>query len=102
MAGYHFRYLLPANLKVTQNGAAVQEDIIDLKFRTPFITERLNSFVSATLGLQKNSVSSSKSNFYAEINFRYGFSQYYFEKTYAASSLYIGSAHLALQLGLRF
>ena len=102
MIGYHLRYLLPANLKVSQNGEKVKEDVVDLKFKTPFITDHLNSFVSATFGLQKNSVTSSRTNFFAEINFRYGFSQYYFEKSYAASSLYMNGVHLALQLGFKF
>ncbi len=102
MAGYHFRYLLPGNLTVSQNGNKVKQDVVDLKFKTPFITDRLNSFVSATVGWQKNNVGKGKSNFFAELNFRYGFSQYYFAKDYAASSLYISSMHLALQLGFKF
>ena len=102
MIGYHLRYLLPGNLSVTQNGNKIKDDIVDLRFKTPFINSHLNSFVSATLGFQKNAISGSRSNFFAEFNFRYGFSQYYFEEKYAASSLNISSMHLALQLGFRF
>ncbi|MEO6303882.1 MAG: hypothetical protein ABIP51_11990 [Bacteroidia bacterium] len=102
MIGYHFRYLLPGNLTVSQNGNRVKEDVVDLKFKTPFITDRLNSFVSATLGWQKNNIGRGKGNFFTELNFRYGFSQYYFEEKYAASSLYISSMHLSFQLGFKF
>jgi hypothetical protein len=100
--GYHLRYILPANLSVSQNGNKVKDDIVDLQFRTPFINKHLNSFVSASFGLQKNSVGGSRSNFFAEFNFRYGFSQYYFEEKYAANSLYMNSYHLVLQLGVKF
>ncbi len=100
--GYHFRYLLPANLTVSQNGNSVKEDVVDMRFRNSFIDKHLSSFVSASFGLQKNSVGGSRSNFFAEFNFRYGFSQYYFEEKYAASSLYINSYHLVLQLGVKF
>lgn len=102
MFGYHLRYLLPGNLLVTQNGNRTKEDIVDLRFRNGFITNKMNSFVSATIGWQKNSINKSKGNFFVELNFRYGFSQYSFEENYAASSLYINSMHLALQLGVKF
>lgn len=102
MLGYHLRYLLPGNVLITQNGNRVKEDVVDLRFRNGFITNKMNSFLSATIGWQKNSISKSKGSFFAELNFRYSLSQYYFEESYAASSLYISSMHLALQLGVKF
>lgn len=102
MVGYHLRYLLPGNVLVTQNGNKVKEDVVDLKFRNGLFTNKISSFVSATFGWQKNSINKTKGAFFAELNFRYGFSQYYFEEKYAASSLYISSMHLALQLGVKF
>jgi hypothetical protein len=102
MIGYHLRYLLPGNVLVSQNGNRVKEDVVDLKFRNGVFTDKINSFISATVGWQKNSISRSKGSFFAELNFRYSLSQYYFEESYAASSLYIGSMHLALQLGVKF
>lgn len=101
-AGYHLRYLLPANLTVSQNGNNVKEDVVDLRFRNALFDKHISSFISASFGLQKNSVGGSRSNFFAEFNFRYGFSQYYFEEQYAPSSLYINSNHLVLQLGVKF
>lgn len=100
--GYHLRYLLPGILKVSQNGNEIIEDDPDLQFRTPFLNNRINAFVSLGPGWQKNSLSSSRSSFFVELNFRYGFSAYYFETDYSASSLFINAVHLTLQLGLKF
>jgi hypothetical protein len=99
---YHLRYLAFANLSVTQSGSVVRKDSPELKFRSPFITDRINSFVSLSLGWQKNGFRSSAGRFFAEVNFRYGFSPFYFETDYSATSLYINSAHLGLLLGLKF
>jgi hypothetical protein len=100
--GYHLRYMLPATLQITENGAKVKNDYPEMKFRTPLILDGLNSFVSVGFGWQNNSLTSSKGNFFAEINYRYGFSSYYFESGYSPSSLFINSSHLTLQLGLKF
>lgn len=100
--GYHLRYLMPSKLKVSYFGNVKEEDAAELKYKTPLFDERLNAVVSLSLGWQKNSLASSKGSFYVEANVRYNFSPYYFEKEYAASSLYINSTHLILQLGIRF
>jgi hypothetical protein len=102
VAGYHLRYLLPGSLSVSENGNELKSDHPEIKFRTPLFTDQLNSFVSLGLGWQKNSLSSSKGSFFVELNFRYGFSAYYFETSYSPSSLFIQSTHLTLQLGLKF
>ncbi len=100
--GYHLRYLLPSNLKVSYYGNVQKEEVADLKFKTPLFDDQINAAVSLSFGWQKNSLASSKGSFYVEANLRYNFSPYYFEKDYAASSLYINSTHLILQLGIRF
>ncbi|MBA3662634.1 MAG: hypothetical protein H0W61_00300 [Bacteroidetes bacterium] len=102
MVGYHLRYLLPSRLTVTQNGNTVKTDDADLKFKNPFIDSRMNSMVSFTFGWQKNGFNSSRSSFFMELNFRYGFSPYYFEKSYAATSLYTNATHLSLLIGIKF
>ncbi|MCU0360452.1 MAG: outer membrane beta-barrel protein [Bacteroidia bacterium] len=99
---YHLRYLLPSQLKVSYFGNIQEEEAAELKFKTPLFDEQLNAAVSLSLGWQKNSLASSKGSFYVEANLRYNFSPYYFEKSYAASSLYINSTHLIIQLGIRF
>lgn len=102
MVGYHLRYLLPGNVRVSQNGNDIKSDNIDLKFRTPFITDRLNSFLSVTLGTQRNQTAAAHGNFFIELSYRYSFSSYYFQKDYSASSLFINSSHLILLLGTKF
>ncbi len=102
MLGYHLRYLLPGTMKITQNGNEVKTDALDLEFKHPLITSQMNAFVSASFGFQKNNTASSKNGFFVELNYRYGFSPYYFEKDYAASSLLINASHLSLLLGLKF
>jgi hypothetical protein len=102
MAGYHLRYLLPGILNVTENGNKVISDDAELRFKNPFLDKHINSFVSVAGGWQKNSLNNSGSSFFIELNFRYGFSPYYFEKEYAASSLNISAIHLSLLLGLKF
>jgi hypothetical protein len=99
---YHFRYLLPGNVRVTENGNPVKTDSPDIVFRTPLINEKMNAFVSVSLGWQKNNLTASRGSFFAELNYRYGFSQYYFQTEYAASSLFINATHLSLQLGMKF
>jgi hypothetical protein len=102
IAGYHFRYLLPASLKITQSGNLVESAQPEMKFRTHLINERMNAFVSAGLGWQRNNLSGGHGSFFVELNYRFGFSSYYFEAPYAPSSLYISGSHLSLQLGLKF
>lgn len=102
MIGYHLRFLLPANLNVSQNGNSVKKETIDLQFKNPLFYNKLNNFLSATIGFQKNNINKGKGGFFAELQYRYGFSPYYFKTNYSASSLYINSMHLSLQLGLKF
>lgn len=103
MVGYHLRYLLPSVLKVSQNGNDfVSDNNVDLKFKNPFITDKINSFISITAGWQKNSLNNSRSSFFVEAIFRYGFSPSYFTEEYAPTSLFINSSHLGLNIGLKF
>jgi len=102
MIGYHLRYLLPGHVKITQNGSVVKSDEPGLRFEHPLISDKMNAYVSATLGWQKNNTASSRRGFYVELNYRYGFSPYYFTKDYAPTSLFTNSTHLALLMGLKF
>lgn len=100
---YHLRYLLPGSLKVEQNGQTIKTDALDLKFKNPLFYNKFNAFVSASVGWQRNSLSArSKGSFFAELNFKYGFSAYSFQTNYSASSLFINGTHLSLQIGLKF
>lgn len=99
--GYHLRYLVTSDVRITQNGGKVKYDSPELKFKTPLISTRLNPFLSLSYGLQRNTTGPEKGNFFVELNFKYGFSSYYFERSYAPSSLYISSSHIALLMGFR-
>jgi hypothetical protein len=99
---YHLRYMIQGNLKVTESGNQVKKDAPEIRFRNPLLSDRMNAFVSVGIGWQKNYVMASRGSFFAELNYRYGFSAYYFEKDYAATSLFINGTHLSLQLGMKF
>jgi len=100
--GYHLRYFLPASLNVSYFGNTKANNQTDLKFKTPLLIDQLNAAVSLSVGWQKNSLASSKQSFYVELNYRYNFSPYIFNESFAANSLYMNSTHLILQLGIRF
>jgi hypothetical protein len=100
--GYHLRVLLSAELTVTESGNTVKRDSPKLLFRTPFIGEQVNSYVSIGAGFQKNNLSSVGGAFFTEINLRYGFSEWTLIKNYAPASLWIGNTHLFLIIGAKF
>ena len=102
MVGYHFRVMLPANVKVSQNGNVLQQSYEKLKFKIPFLGYYTNSFVSLTAGIQKNTVNHSKAGMFAELSYRYGFNQYSFQTKYSPSSLFINGSHLSLIVGIKF
>lgn len=102
LLGYQFRFLLAANLNVSQNGNSVKKEMVNLKFKNPLFYDKLNSCLTGAFGFQNNTVNKGKGSFFVELQYRYGFSPYSFQTTYSASSLYINSIHLSLQLGLRF
>jgi len=102
MIGYHLRCMLPGNLKVTQNGKEIIKDNPQIKFKNFIGTEQLNAFLSASFGFQKNSTGSKKGGFFVELNYRYGFSPFYFSTNYAANSLFINSSHVMLLMGIKF
>jgi hypothetical protein len=99
---YHLRYILPATLEINQFGNLVKKDFPEMKFRNYLFYDKINAFVSGGVGWQRNKINAQGGSFFAELTFRYGFSDYYFEKNYAASSVFINSTHLTLFLGLKF
>jgi len=76
MLGYHLRFLLPAQVNVTQNGNPQIKKWEELDFRHPLLSTKINCFVSASFGWQKNTINNSRAGFFIEMNYRYGFSQY--------------------------
>lgn len=102
MLGYHLRYMLPAKVNVTQEGNPVIGSKEDVRFKIPLMGDRVNAAASISLGWQKNIINNSKSGFFVEANFKYGFSQYKLDASYGPSSLYMNSGHFTLLLGLTF
>lgn len=100
--GFHVRYLVTSNLRVSEDGTLVKKDAPSLSFKTPLFDQHVNSFVSVGFGWQRNSKSGSKGNFFAEASLRTGVTPYSFSRPYAASSLYISSTHALLLLGFKF
>ena len=100
--GYHLRYLLTSNLSINQNSVLVKKDSPELNFRNSLFGPKLNSFVSAGLGWQKNNLASSKHSFFIELLYKYGFSQYSFSRDYSANAMYINGTHLSLVLGYKY
>lgn len=102
IAGYHFRTLLDANLKVKQDGEIVHKTYEVVTFKNQLFSKRNNPFVSVTLGLQKNNLKTYKNCIFAEITYRYGFSPYLLKDSFTASSLFITGNHLTIGLGFKF
>ncbi|MDI1354472.1 MAG: hypothetical protein PSX36_06125 [bacterium] len=102
LVGYHLRYMLPGILKVSQDGLVVKNDLPEMKFRNYLVSDKINASVSASLGWQRNNLSDKKGSFFIELNFQYGFSQYYFQTNYSAASMFINGTMVTLFLGTKF
>jgi len=102
LIGYHFRCMLPANVKVYEKDKLVKDDSPDVVFKNYLISEKVNASVSGSLGWQINNLSDYKGSFFAELNFQYGFSDYYFNTNYSAASMYINAMHVTFLCGFKF
>jgi hypothetical protein len=100
--GYHLRYIMNTNLKVDQDGAQLKDEFVHLKFRNPLLHERFNAFAGINFGVQNHRTRSNSITIFLELSYRYGFSPYYFKTNYSASSVFLNSQHLALNLGIGF
>jgi len=102
LVGYNLRFLLPGILNVRQDGKSLQKDNPDMQFRTFLIHRNVNASISASAGWQKNRLGSSRGSFFAEINFLYGFSDFFFESDYSATSMFINGTQVTLLVGAKF
>lgn len=102
IAGYDLRYLLPAKVNVDQEGSSVHSSTENIKFKLPLLGYSINSGVCFALGWQKNTINNSRSGFFTELRFRYGFSRLYFHSDYSANSIYFSATQLNLVLGIKF
>jgi hypothetical protein len=89
-------------LRVTKDGEVFQTDHPDMRFRTSLFSSKINASLCASIGWQVNRLGHSHSSFFAEINFQYGFSDYYFKSEYSASSMYINCIQVTFNVGAKF
>ncbi|MBS1634974.1 MAG: outer membrane beta-barrel protein [Bacteroidetes bacterium] len=100
-AGYCYRWLVASDLQVTQSGQEVDFQHEKLKFKNPAFNPVNNAFMNVGLGMQKNTPMKQNA-FFVELQFRYGLSPFYFNESFAPSSMYISGSHIFLTLGLKF
>ncbi len=99
-AGYCYRWIIESNLKVSDNGNNIINRYQRLKFKSPAFSPSNSSFLSCGAGFQKNTALQHNA-IYAEIQFRYGLSPFYFFESFAPSSLYINSHFLLITVGIK-
>jgi hypothetical protein len=99
-AGYCYRWLIESHLKVTEDGNELVDQYEPLKFKSPAFNSVNSSFLSVGAGFQKNTMLRHNAVF-AELQFRYGLSPFYFNESFAASSLYISSHFILLTVGFK-
>ena len=99
-AGYCYRWLIESNLKVTENGNELVNQRESLKFKSPAFNSVNSSFLNIGAGFQKNTPMMHNA-VYAEIQFRYGLSPFYFNESFAPSSMFTNSHFIMLTVGFK-
>lgn len=100
-AGYCYRLFLSSKLKVDDNGNELVNQNGNLKFKNKALSSVANSFLSVGAGIQRNT-QLRQNAVYGEIQFRYGLSPFYFNDTFAPSSMYVNSHFLLITVGVEF
>jgi len=99
-AGYCFRWLVDSRLKVSENGNEIVNQYEVLKFKNPAFNPVNSSFLNVGAGFQKNTLLSHNAVF-AEIQFRYGLSPFYFNESFSPTSLYTSSHFIFVTVGFK-
>lgn len=99
-AGYCYRWIIESHLKVSDNGNNLWDRYEPLKFKNPSFNPVNSSFLNCGAGFQKNT-SLLHNAVYAEIQFRYGLSPFYFNQSFAPSSMFINSHFLLITVGIK-
>ena len=99
-AGYCYRWLIESRLKVTDSGNELVNQNEKVTFKSPVFSSSNSSFLSFGAGVQKNNQSNHHAVF-AEIQFRYGLSPFYFKESFAPSSLYTNGHFIMLTVGFK-
>jgi hypothetical protein len=99
-AGYCYRWLIESNLKVSEDGSELVNQRESLKFKSPAFGSANSSFLNVGAGFQKNTILMHNA-VYAEIQFRYGLSPFYFSESFAPSSMFINSHFIMITVGFK-
>ncbi len=99
-AGYCYRWIIESNLKITENGNELVNKYEGLTFKSPAFTPVNSSFLSIGGGFQKNTQLRHNA-VYVELQFRYGLSPFYFNESFAPSSMYTNSHFIMLTVGFK-
>lgn len=99
-AGYVYRILASANLKVSNNGAEKFNASEHLKFKNPIFKANDNSFLCFAGGVQKNTLMRHNALF-AELQLRYALSPFYFSESFAPTNLVVNSHFVMLTVGIK-
>lgn len=99
-AGYCYRWIIDSHLKVDEDGNELVDQVEPLKFKSPAFNPANSSFLCVGGGFQKNTPLRHNAVF-VELQFRYGLSPFYFNESFAPSSMYINSHCLLLTVGFK-
>jgi hypothetical protein len=99
-AGYCYRWLIANNLKVTNDGETMVDRSEVLKFKSPAFNPVNSSFLNAGMGIQKNTTLRHNAVF-AELQFRYALSPFYFNESFAPTSMYMNGHFILLTVGFK-
>ncbi|MBI3518922.1 MAG: outer membrane beta-barrel protein [Bacteroidetes bacterium] len=99
-AGYCYRWIIESHLKVTEDGNELVNQHEPLKFKIPAFGTANSSFLSVGGGFQKNTTLKHNA-VYAELQFRYGLSPFYFNESFAPSSMYTTGHFILLTVGFK-
>jgi hypothetical protein len=98
--GYCHRWLMKGKLQVTDNERELENQSATLSFKNSLLSPVNSSFLTIGFGCQKNMPSINKSIF-IETQYRYDLSAFYFEKSFAPTSLFINSKMLLITIGFK-
>jgi hypothetical protein len=99
-AGYCYRWLVESNLKVSEDGNILIDKYERVTFKSPAFSPVNSSFLCIGGGFQKNTQLRHNA-VYAELQFRYGLSPFYFNESFAPSSMYTSSHFIMLTVGFK-
>jgi len=99
-AGYCYRWIIENQLKVLDNGMELLDKYEPIKFKNPAFNTVNSSFLSVGAGFQKNTQLNHNAIF-AELQFKYGLSPFYFNESFSPNHLYTNSHFIFLTIGIK-